>query len=184
MTSSIDFLPKFGIAASSPSALRHEVADRLDADALETVVRAHAELELLDREVLHPVSQRDLGRAELGRRGRLAEALDLLDVREDRELADQDLGSLADRLARVDRAVGGDVERELVVVGALTDAGGLDVVRDAPDRREDRVDGDHADRGLDAAVQLGRDVPAAAADRERHLELAACRRGWRSRAPG
>src|SRR5262245_65286587 len=36
-------------------ALRHEVADRLDADALEAVVRAHAELELLDREVLHPV---------------------------------------------------------------------------------------------------------------------------------
>src|SRR5215475_3383268 len=73
--------------------LRHEVADRLDADALEAVVRADAELELLDREVLHAVRER-LGRAgAVGRRRRgLAEALDLLDVGEDRELADEDLG--------------------------------------------------------------------------------------------
>src|SRR6185436_18556325 len=35
--------------------LGDEVADRLDADALEAVVAPHAELELLDREVLHPV---------------------------------------------------------------------------------------------------------------------------------
>src|ERR1041385_5519938 len=40
--------------------LRDEVADRLDADALEAVVGADAELELLDREVLHPVSERGL----------------------------------------------------------------------------------------------------------------------------
>src|SRR3954447_7580975 len=82
-------------------ALDDEVADRLDADALEAVVRADAELELLDREVLHPVRERRLGRDGLGLRG-LAEALDPVDVREDRELADEDLGRLADRLARVD----------------------------------------------------------------------------------
>src|SRR3954462_7306769 len=41
--------------------LHHEVADRLDADPLEAVVRADAELELLDREVLHPVGERGLG---------------------------------------------------------------------------------------------------------------------------
>src|SRR5712672_18647 len=40
--------------------LHHEVADRLDADPLEAVVRADSELELLDREVLHTVSQRDV----------------------------------------------------------------------------------------------------------------------------
>src|SRR6184192_3644503 len=58
-------------------ALRHEIADRLDADALEAVVRAHAELELLDREVLHPVCERDLGpRAAVGCGGGLSEALD------------------------------------------------------------------------------------------------------------
>src|SRR5215475_7631291 len=38
--------------------LRHEVADRLDADTLEAVVRTDAQLELLDGEVLHPVGER------------------------------------------------------------------------------------------------------------------------------
>src|SRR3954447_12926385 len=33
--------------------LRHEVADRLDARALEAVVGPHAELELLDQDVVH-----------------------------------------------------------------------------------------------------------------------------------
>src|SRR5436309_8965294 len=51
--------------------LHHEVADRLDADALEAVVRADSELELLDREVLHPVRERGLGAGAVtgGRRG-------------------------------------------------------------------------------------------------------------------
>src|SRR5690349_17293917 len=75
--------------------LRDEVADRLDADALEAVVRANAELELLDREVLHPARERDGGSLDPtvgGGGSRLAEALDLLEVGEDRELPDQDLG--------------------------------------------------------------------------------------------
>src|SRR5919106_2824405 len=63
--------------------LRHEVADRLDADALQAVVRADAELELLDREVLHPARERD-GRRLAGPVGpgcgALAEALDPLEV--------------------------------------------------------------------------------------------------------
>src|SRR3989440_7578146 len=156
--------------------LRDEVADRLDADALEAVVRADAELELLDREVLHPVRERDLGPRAVPRRGRrLAEALDLLEVGEDRELADEDLGGLRDRVARVDRAVRRHVERQLVVVRPLPDARRLDVVRDAPYGREDRVDRDDADRVLGPAVQLRREVAAAAADRERQLELAALR---------
>src|SRR5438045_4086072 len=63
--------------------LRDEVADRLDADPLQAVVRAHAELELLDREVLHPVRER-LGRGRAVGRGVLrAEALDVVDVGED-----------------------------------------------------------------------------------------------------
>src|SRR5215472_7178888 len=61
--------------------LRHEVADRLDADALEAVVRADAELELLDREVLHPVSERDVHhRAAVERSCLGAEALDLVEI--------------------------------------------------------------------------------------------------------
>src|SRR5437763_7740457 len=80
--------------------LRDEVADRLDADALEAVVRANAELELLDREILHPARERDRRRvagAVGARRRVLAEALHLLEVGEDRELADEDLGALRDR---------------------------------------------------------------------------------------
>src|SRR5213075_3534616 len=120
--------------------LRDEVADRLDADALEAVVQAHAELELLDREVLHPVGERRLGpRAAVGRGGGLAEALDPVEIGEDRELTDQDLGGLADRVARIDRTVSRDVENQLVAVGALTDASGLDVVGDATHGREDRI---------------------------------------------
>src|SRR5436853_4671767 len=91
--------------------LDDEIADRLDADALEAVVRANAELELLDREVLHPVGERRLRAAAAAVTGRcaLAEALDAVEVGEDRELTDQDLGGLADRVARVERTVGRDV---------------------------------------------------------------------------
>src|SRR5262245_41078717 len=149
--------------------LRREVADRLDAHALQAVVGADAELELLDREVLHPVHDRRLGD---GFRSRFAEALDRVEVGEDGELADEDLGRLADRVAWIDRAVGRDVEDELVVVGALTDASSLDLVRDTPNGREDRVDRNDPDRRLRPAVELGGDVSAAAADGERHLELA------------
>src|SRR5439155_20994128 len=117
--------------------LRDEVADRLDPDPLEAVVRPDAELELLDREVLHPVRERDLGCADLADTD-VGERLDPVDVGEDRELADEDLGSFRDRVLRADGAVGRDVEPELVVVRPLADAGSLDVVGDAPDRREDR----------------------------------------------
>src|SRR3954466_14569657 len=89
-------------------ALCDEVADRLDPDALEAVVRTDTELELLDREVLHPVCESRLG-LSLGRSG-LPEAFDPVEVGEDRQLADQDLGGLADRLAWIERAVGGDVD--------------------------------------------------------------------------
>src|SRR5438874_9648578 len=106
-------------------ALRDEVADRLDADALEAVVGADSELELLDREVLHPVRKRGLG-LSLRRSAGLAEALDPVEIGEDRELADEDLRGLPDRIARVERPVGGDVDPQLVVVGALPDAGRLD----------------------------------------------------------
>src|SRR5215203_2746739 len=154
--------------------LDHEIADRLDADALEAVVRAHAELELLDREVLHPVRERHVDRAGpavAGRRVRV-EDVHLVEVGKDRELADQDLGRLRDRVLRVHRAVGRDVEDQLVVVRTLADARRLDVVGDAADRREHRVDGDDPDRVRAAAIALGRHVAASAADRERDLEPA------------
>src|SRR5215212_548709 len=55
--------------------LRDEVAHRLDARALEAVVRAHAELELLDQDVVHrPAAGTAAGRRE-GTRARLARAV-------------------------------------------------------------------------------------------------------------
>src|SRR3954464_9336359 len=72
--------------------LRHEVADRLDADALQAVVRANAELELLDREALHPVRERAVAHRAAVELLRLdPESLHALEIGEDRELADEDL---------------------------------------------------------------------------------------------
>src|SRR5262245_44089422 len=142
--------------------LRDEVADRLDARALEAVVRADAELELLDEDVVHraglptaaAVDGADAVALDLAR-GTLADLLEPVGVGEDRELGDEDLRGLAQRGLRLDGAVGLDVERQLVVVRALPDARLLDGVGDAADRREDRVDRDDADRLVGRLVVLG-----------------------------
>src|SRR5204862_7713400 len=64
--------------------LRDEVADRLDADALEAVVRPHAELELLDREVLHPVGELDVDHRAAVELLRVRTELPALEVGKDR----------------------------------------------------------------------------------------------------
>src|SRR3954447_2178608 len=160
--------------------LRDEVADRLDAGPLETVVRAHAELELLDEDVVHRARGGATGARSVDRdavagvqrpAGTGAELLDAVGVGEDRQLRDEDLSGLAQRRRRVDRPVGLDVERELVVVRALPDARALDRVRHTAHRREDRVDRDDADRLVGRLVVLRRAVAAAAADRHVNLEL-------------
>src|SRR4051812_8023943 len=162
--------------------LRHEVADRLDTGALEAVVGTDAELELLDEDVVHRAAAALPARlrqpmasagavVEPDRARARPEVLDAVLVGEDREVRDQDLGSLTQRRLRVDRPVGLDVERELVEVRALADASLLDGVRDAADRAEDRVDRDDADRLVGRLVLLRRAVAAAAADREVELEL-------------
>src|SRR3989454_11021248 len=72
--------------------LHDQIADRLDADALQAVVGTDSQLELLDREILHPVSEGRLGAAaSVPRRCGLAAALDPVEVGEDRELAEPDL---------------------------------------------------------------------------------------------
>ena len=99
--------------------------------------------------------------------------LDAVGVGEDREALDEDLGRLAKRRRRFDRAVGLDVENELVEVGPLPDARRVDRVGRAADRREDRVDRDDADRLVLGLVLLGGRVAAPAPEREVHLELGA-----------
>src|SRR5215212_6976427 len=164
--------------------LRDEVAHRLDARALEAVVGPDAQLELLDEDVVH----RAAARAPAGRRQRAgarapavverrhaararAQVLDAVLVGEDSERGDQDLRGLAQRRRGVDRAVGLDVERELVEVRPLADAGLLDRVGDAAHGREDRVDRNDADRLVGRLVLRGGAVAAAAADRQVELEL-------------
>src|SRR5215217_2381608 len=87
--------------------LRDEVADRLDARALEAVVRAHAELQLLDQDVVHRVGRpparatragatdaartADESRLERAEAARVAQLDDAVRVGEDRQLRDEDL---------------------------------------------------------------------------------------------
>src|SRR5919112_1561593 len=90
--------------------LRDEVADGLDAGALEAVVRADAELELLDEDVVHraglaaatAVDLREAVALELAR-GAGAELLDPVGVGEDRQLRDEDLGRRAPARPRTPR---------------------------------------------------------------------------------
>ena len=89
-------------------------------------------------------------------------------VGEQAELADEDVGRAGERLLGLIGAVGLDLDRQLVVVGHLADAGVLDPVVDLADRREDRVDGDDADRQLLAA--LGGEVADAALDGQVDLD--------------
>src|SRR3954447_24049371 len=84
--------------------LRDQVADGLDAGPLEAVVRADAELELLDEDVVHrarlaataAVDLRQAVPLELAA-GAVAQLLDPIRVGEDRELLNEDLGGLAHR---------------------------------------------------------------------------------------
>ena len=88
------------------------------------------ELELVDRTQQDRV---ELLRAALHRRveGRKLAALEL---REHRQLLHQDLGRGAHCVFGRDRAVGLDLDNQLVQVGALLDAGAFDGVADALDR--------------------------------------------------
>src|SRR3954454_11704709 len=120
--------------------LLQQVADGLNAGALEAVVGADAQLELLDQDVVHAIRAGAADGLRPGHAGRTLEAvaaaelLEALGIGEDRERLDQDLRSLAQGALRLHGAVGLDVERELVVVGPLADASRLDLVGNALDR--------------------------------------------------
>ncbi len=146
-----------------------EVADVVDVLGLEAVGRADGELEVVDRAQQDRV---DLGRGAFGHR-----AVGALQVGEHRQLVDQHRRGVADRLLRLDDAVGLDVEDQLVEVGALLDTGALDGIADAAHRAERRVEQDVADRAaaLGLRARGRRLVAAAPLDLDLHLDLAAGR---------
>ena len=125
-----------------------DLADLGDLRALQTVVGALRELELLDRHV-----------EDARRHGASAEALLvgsallLLQLLEQRKLVDQDVGGLHQGGHGRDRAVGLHVDDQAVQVGAGANTCALDGVVDTPNRCEDCVDGDHAQRDGLAAVR-------------------------------
>src|SRR5436309_8542990 len=105
-------------------ALLDQIADGLDLGGAEAVARAHRELQLLDALVEQPAHPHDLLVDLL-----LHLLLDrLLEVDEEVEMVAQDLGRHRHGVGRQDAAVGPHVDGELVVVDALPQARGLDVV--------------------------------------------------------
>ena len=82
------------------------------------------------------------------------------------------LPALATASRGTHRRLGLDVDDEPVEVGALLDAGRLDLVGDLEHRRVDRVDRDAADLLARLLVLDGGDVAATALDGELDLELA------------
>src|SRR3954449_2379646 len=143
--------------------LLHDVPDRVDALALQAVVGADGQGQLPDVYLI--TAREHVARCRTDRHA--------LRLREVGETCDQLEGRAAgrrERLARRLRTVGLDVEDQLVAVGHLLDAGVLDRVADLSDRREDRVDRDHADRIARLLVLVGHAVPDAALDGHLHLE--------------
>src|SRR5580765_643499 len=96
--------------------LLDHVADRVDALALQAVVGADRQVQLLDRDLVVARELVGLGRTDRHalRLGQVAEQLDELEQR---------AAGRRESLTRRDRAIGLDVEDQLVSVGHLLDAG-------------------------------------------------------------
>src|SRR6201996_1075355 len=167
----LDFLD--GLRAEVPYieevllAAGHELADRVDALALEAVVRANREVQVLD------------GQSQVRRQGRVRGRranVDAFGV--DVELAgqaeqlDQGLARTRHRVPRPDGGLGLHVEDQPVKVGPLLNTGRLDLVADPGHRGVDRVDGPPADLLAGLLVLGRRDVAATALDGQLHLQLA------------
>ena len=139
----------------------------MDALTLEAVVRAHREVEGLDRR------RELLGDERVGGRRADVDALGVdVQLAGQAEELDQRLAGRGHGVARGHRLLGLDVDHQAVEVRALLDTGRLDLVGDLEDRRVDRVDRDAADLLAGLLVLHGGDVAATALDDELHLQLA------------
>src|SRR6185437_4561740 len=145
----------------------HQIADVMDVFGLEAVGAAHRELELIDR------TQQDRIELHLGRLGgRLFFALQ---IDEDGELILQDASGATDGLFRLDRAIGLDVDDQLVQVRALLHTCRLDRVGHTTHRAEGGVQQQPADRAalfLEAHALHRRTIAAATLHLQLHAQLA------------
>src|SRR5262249_32484449 len=142
-----------------------ELADRVDALALQAVVRAYGQVQLLDR-------QRQIGgELRVLRRRADIDALRLLVqlARETEQLDKRRTGG-RERGARRDRRLRLDVDDQPVEVGALLDTGGLDAVRHLQHWRVDRVHRNAADFRLAVLVLRSGHVAAATLNGQLHVD--------------
>src|SRR3712207_3746201 len=116
---------------------RRELADGVNALALEAVVGPDGELEVLDRALV-------LDNGPAAPLPAVGLPLDLVAVGEQPEVVHELLRGVLDGLLRVDAPVGEDLDAQRIEVGPGTGAGLRDGVVDPLDRREQGVDGDHA----------------------------------------
>src|SRR3990170_2705374 len=103
-----------------------QVADVVYVFRLQAVSRAHGELEVVDRTQQDRVDLLGLGLLDLHRRA--------LEIGKYHELVDQNARRVTDGLFGLDRAVGFDVNDQLVEVGTLLDTRRVDLIADAAHR--------------------------------------------------
>ena len=140
-------------------AARDELADGVDALALEGVGGTGLQVQLVDHE------GEVLLEGLVHGRGADLDALGLdIELAGQAEELDEGLARRRQGVARGDGGLRLDVDDEAVEVGALLDAGGLDGVGDLLDRRVDGVHGDAGDLRVRILVLVGRHVAAPALD--------------------
>src|SRR4051794_19917490 len=146
---------------------RDQLTRGVDALALEAVVGANRQVQVLDRE------GEVLRQLLVDGRGTDVDALGLdVELARQAEQLHQRLTCRGDGITRGDRRLGLDVDDQLVEVGALLDSGGLDLVGHLEHGAVDRVDGQPADLVVRALVLHRGDVATTALDDELHLDLA------------
>ena len=142
----------------------------LNVGVLEAVVAADGELKLFDAAIEIVVAQQDAAFFAAGFRFDF-----LFEVDEDVHVVLEQLGGQADSIGGQNGAVGPHFERELVVVGDLSETSGFDDVVDAAHRRVNGVDRNEAQAEIGVEVLVGGDVAAATLEAHFHVELAALR---------